>query len=176
MVTITPWPIVDFSMRVVPTAGDPRGTGPRPPNHVNNPGAAVWVPAAIVEIIQAAAPRKVRLVVLSLEPFHVVADEFDPAVPRYGTFKLIGPTLLSETFDLTAPNIAAGSQLMPAAFAVAGAQLGDTASASWDADLQGMQLTAHVSGPGQVRVVLRNGTAAGINLGPGTLRIDVLRH
>lgn len=58
---------------------------------------------------------------------------------------------------------------------VTGARLGDTAMASFSLDLQGMQMTAYVSAANTVTVVLRNGTAAAIDLASGTLRATVLR-
>ncbi len=174
MVTITPWPIVSYVTRKKPSEGDPRGNGA--PGNTNDPAQYFDVPAAIIEIVQAANPTRMRLAVLSYVPFTVVADEFDPLAPIYRTFKLRGPTLLSETFPIDPPNIAAGAHLVTGTLAVPGAQFGDVVVASWDADLQGMQLTAYVSAAGFCQAVVRNGTAGAINLAPGTIRINVWRQ
>ncbi len=73
------------------------------------------------------------------------------------------------------PTVAAGAQTTTTV-AVIGAAIGDTVTVGFSQDLQGTQLTAYVSAPGVVTVVLRNGTAGAIDLASGTLRCDVWQH
>lgn len=56
---------------------------------------------------------------------------------------------------------------------VVGAALGDSASASFSLDLQGVMISAWVSATGVVSVRLQNETGATVDLGSGTLRVVV---
>lgn len=84
-------------------------------------------------------------------------------------------TTLSLTQAYDPANVATLSQITTTA-AVAGAALGDFVLASFDLDLQAMQMTAYVSSANTVTVVIRNNSLADINLAAGNLRIRVFKQ
>jgi hypothetical protein len=59
--------------------------------------------------------------------------------------------------------------------AVPGAALGDFAVASFSLDVRGIKLSAHVSAPSVVTVILRNDTGSAVSLPRGTIRARVLK-
>lgn len=82
---------------------------------------------------------------------------------------------LSATTTWDPANVAAGAQVSTTV-TVTGAALGDEVTCSFNLDLQLMQLTGYVSAANTVTVILRNGTAGGINLASGTLRASAWEH
>lgn len=101
------------------------------------------------------------------------------AITTASSFAIAGGTPITKHVSATAAwtpgTIAAGAQVT-ATVTVAGAALGMTASAGFSLDIQGAQLTAHISGANTAVAVLRNGNAGPITIGAGTLRIDVTGH
>jgi hypothetical protein len=69
-------------------------------------------------------------------------------------------------------SLASGSSVTTTV-SVYGAAMGTTCVASFSLDLQGLGLTAYVSVFGTVTVVLSNLTGIAVDLGSGTLRVDV---
>jgi len=173
MVLIVPHPVVSFVCRQRPTEGDPHGYGLEPSD--NNPALYFDIPATIIEIIQATGPTILLLSVMSYRPFVATAVQFNPALPLYDTFKFRGPTLLQESFTLNPPSVAAGAQAPLGTWTVNGCAPGDRVLPAVDTDLQGMQLTGYCSAANTVKTVLRNGTAAAIDLPACTLNLDVWR-
>ena len=72
------------------------------------------------------------------------------------------------------PTLAAGTQTV-ITLALAGAELGDLVLASFSRDLHGLQLSAYVAARNTVAIVLRNGTADTADLGPGRVKVQLLK-
>lgn len=71
------------------------------------------------------------------------------------------------------PSLLANGAQTAVDIAVADAQPGYCADVSYDQDLQGLQMTWYVRTAGTVRVVLQNGTGAGVTLAAGRFRAYV---
>ncbi len=82
-------------------------------------------------------------------------------------------TFSAKNVGVNPPSIAAGGQFVSSGQTVTGASLGDLVTVSFSLDLQGMTLTGYVSSVNTVTYIFRNGTAAPIDLGPGTINILV---
>jgi hypothetical protein len=85
---------------------------------------------------------------------------------------LVAPRLLQASITYDPPSLAAGEGVTTTV-TVPSAALGDFARASFSLDLQGIALTAWVSAADMVSVRFQNGTAGGMDLGSGTLRMRV---
>jgi hypothetical protein len=72
-------------------------------------------------------------------------------------------------------NVSAGS-LVSADVTIAGAALGDLASAGFSLDIQDLVLAAAVTAADTVTVTLTNNTASAINLNQGTLFVKVTKR
>lgn len=72
--------------------------------------------------------------------------------------------------------IAAGAESPAQSISVPGAAVGDFCTASFTVPLQGMQIFASCEVVDTVSVKIRNGTAAPIDLGSGTLRVKVEKY
>lgn len=87
-------------------------------------------------------------------------------------------TLITEVINATPnidpPSIAAGAQAT-AAVTVNGAAFGDYVMVSAPYDLQGVGAHGYVSAANTVTVLLKNGTAAAVDLPAGTWKIKVLK-
>lgn len=70
------------------------------------------------------------------------------------------------------PSVASGAQVTQDV-TVPGAAFGDFARASFSASTQGLALSASVTAPNTVQVVLRNNTAGAVDLGAATLRVRI---
>lgn len=93
----------------------------------------------------------------------------------YAGQKVLPPTDVGVTAATWDPaSVAAGAQVTTT-MTVRGASPGDVVGVGFSTDLQAMQLTGYVSTTDTVTVVLRNGTAAPIDLGSGTLSVEVRR-
>lgn len=94
-------------------------------------------------------------------------NRYEDCIQYDGTYYLTG----SATYDPAL--IAAGAGADASAITVTGAALGDFAEASFSLNTQGIDLIARVSAANTVTVRFQNGTAAGIDLASGTLRVRV---
>lgn len=82
--------------------------------------------------------------------------------------------IINATPNIDPPSIAAGAQAT-AAVTVNGAVFGDYVMVSAPYDLQGVGAHGYVSAANTVTVLLKNGTAAAVDLPPGTWKIKVLK-
>lgn len=82
---------------------------------------------------------------------------------------------LTVTSPYDPPNLVAGASDR-LDMTVTGAALGDTVVPSFSLDLQDIRLFAAVKDANTVRIEFHNPTAGAINLGSGTLRVDVWGH
>lgn len=82
------------------------------------------------------------------------------------------PPVLNASMVYDAPSIASGSQIT-VNVTVPGAVGGDFARASFGVALQGLDVSAYITGPDTAQVLVRNNTAAAIDLGNTTLRVRV---
>ena len=85
---------------------------------------------------------------------------------------IVGPSVQTATYD--PPSIAAAAS-DTTTVSVPGALVGDECYASFSLDLQGLQLTAHVSAADTVTTVLSNLTGGPIDLAEGTLKVWVVK-
>lgn len=95
---------------------------------------------------------------------------FPSASVGSGGMTVLNP--VTATYD--PPNMVSGDQ-STTTVAVAGAEMGDFAMASFSISLAGVTLSAFVSSPGVVTVVFFNGTAGDVNLGSGTVKVRVIK-
>ena len=79
---------------------------------------------------------------------------------------------LSNTLVWNPPSIANGAS-SATTLTVAGASLGDTVNASFSIALGGLSLSAQVSASDTVEVRLTNNSGAPVDLGSGTIRVQV---
>lgn len=80
---------------------------------------------------------------------------------------------LSASATYNPPSLAAGVRDTEQSITVTGAALGDIAQASFSLDLQGCRLESYVSGTDTVKYQFFNATAGTIDLGSGTVRVQV---
>lgn len=78
-----------------------------------------------------------------------------------------------KTFDPV--SLTAGTQV-GTTVSVFGASFGDCVSASFDKDLQGVEIFAYVSSVDTVTVFFKNGTTGTVDLGSGNLRVTVIKR
>lgn len=91
-----------------------------------------------------------------------------------GTWNRFGFIALDNAAPYDPPSLAPGAGATTT-LKVDGAALGDHAGASFSLDLQGLTLTAYVSGADTVSVRFLNGTAGAVNLSSGTVRVRVTK-
>jgi hypothetical protein len=72
------------------------------------------------------------------------------------------------------PRLAAGTQTVTT-MALPGAEPGDLVLASFSHDLRGLQLSAYVPARNTVAIVLRNGTADEADVGPGRVKVQLMK-
>ena len=94
----------------------------------------------------------------------------DDDANSHGNLRFVGSLKGSKTWD---PGSVAVGESVTTTVAVAGARLGDTASATLGVDLAGLALSAHVSATDTVTAVLFNPTAGAVDLASSTLRACV---
>lgn len=81
-----------------------------------------------------------------------------------------GTSTLSGSVAYNPPSIAAGAQASTTV-TVLNAAVGDFVQATFNLDLQGMELAAYVSTVNTVTVLFKNGTAAALDLASGTISV-----
>lgn len=88
------------------------------------------------------------------------------------TFADAFPSILTSSATYNPPSIADKASASTTV-TCAGAALGDTAAASFSLDLTGLILTAYVSAANTVTCVFGNLTGGAVDLGSGTLKVEV---
>lgn len=88
--------------------------------------------------------------------------------------QLLFSEVLNATATIDPPSIAASGQAT-APVTVTGAALGDYVLVAAPYDLQGVGAHGYVSAANTVTVLLKNGTAAAVDLASGTWKIKVLK-
>lgn len=88
------------------------------------------------------------------------------------TISKIFPGGLTSSTSWVAPTITSGAQSTKTV-TCAGAVLGQAAEASFNADLQGLVVTAYVSAADTVTVVAYNGTGGSVSIGTALLKVFV---
>ncbi|WP_199614644.1 hypothetical protein [Paenibacillus alkalitolerans] len=106
--------------------------------------------------------------------FSQVAAESGFGIGAKGSETALFTKVFNGTTTIDPASIAAGAQAT-AAITVTGAALGDYTLVAPPYDLQGIQMSHSVTAADTVTIVLRNGTAAAIDLASGSWKAKVLR-